>query len=142
MIAILLASAIVQASTGAPDATAAITVHSALKVSSVTPIQLRTSALNNPAIIDVSADPNRAYRLQVQTYLLQADGETSPTSAAWADASPTASPTSAAWADASPTPLPHVDANGNARIKLPDIDGFLRHTATGVPMLPVRVVYE
>ena len=128
MIAILLASAIVQASTGAPDATAAITVHSALKVSSVTPIQLRTSALNNPAIIDVGADPNRAYRLQVQTYLLQADGETSPTSAA--------------WADASPTPLPHVDANGNARIKLPDIDGFLRHTATGVPMLPVRVVYE
>lgn len=128
MIAILLASALLQASTGAPDATAAITVHSALQVSSVTPIHLRASALNNPATIDVGADPNRAYRLQVQTYLPQADGETSPTSAA--------------WADASPTPLPHVDAKGNARINLPDIDGFLHHTATGVPVLPVRVVYE
>lgn len=125
MIAILLAAALAPSGN---EASASITVQSALKISSVAPIHLRPNAVNTIATINVAGDPNRAYRLQVQTYIPQEDGGLQPTSAA--------------WAEAGPSQLAHVDATGTARINLNNIGGLVQRGPNGRPVLPVRVVYE
>ncbi|WP_409020873.1 hypothetical protein [Brevundimonas vesicularis] len=128
MIALLLATTLLQASPDTPEAFATLTVQSALKVSSASPIHLRSHTVNNPAIIKVGADANRVYRLQVQTYLPQAEGPPSATSATWADVTLVA--------------LRHVDDSGTDRVHIPDVDDYLQRTAAGVPLLPIRVIYE
>lgn len=112
----------------ASPATSTIAVEDAVAVTSVAPIRIKDGKIDGAVVIDVVGDARRAYRLQVQTTVTEASGQTHVVSDAGGEIGVDGAT--------------QTDAEGRDRLRIFGATALLRLGAAGNSVLPVRIVYE